>query len=64
MAKCAALDCEFLDQYQEYLDQVFTIGPDLTFPQRPQLKADPDIAGLGVFTDHLLLPMRIAETPC
>ena len=63
MSKCAASSCDFLDQYQDYINDIDTPASS-QFPQPPPLVADPDIAGLGVFTDHLPLPMCIAEPSC
>lgn len=62
MAKCAALDCSFLNQYENYLlqhrnyshsgDTWNTTSP--AFPPPPPVLADPDIAGLGVILAFLI----------
>ncbi len=59
MAKCAASNCAFLDQYQNYLLQIDKPPwtTPLAFPQPPPIVADPDIAGLGVFPHHSSLVM-------
>ena len=73
MAKCAASDCAFLDQYQNFLVQYLlqykydvnstNLGPPPTSPRPPPIVADPDIAGLGVFTDLAPLLMYTTEYP-
>lgn len=69
MAKCAALDCTFLDLQNKYTEcwnsQCENDSGDLGAnpPQPPAFSADPDIVGLGVFTHRSSQLMCITEIP-
>lgn len=74
MAKCAASICTFLDLQRYYWECRSSLvwsdqcendfGVDgANFPQPPAFLADPDIAGLGVFTHRSPQLMCITEIP-
>ena len=68
MASCRALNCTFLDQFETYLieynDDYDSFWPNgsmsasPTPPSPPNIVADPDIAGLGVFA---LIPLHLCK---
>ena len=53
MASCPALNCTFLDQYENLYDGSQNLDYEYV-PSPPIIVADPDIAGLGVFALILL----------
>ena len=64
MATCPAINCTYLDQYKQYLqemnywysvlDNFTSSSPEPEPPPPPALVADADIAGLGVTTIHFI----------